>query len=246
MARKPPRDLKGRLTPAAAPRGRPAAAALALIAVLILFLNCGGEQDAEIAEAPAQEPDRHVGHIVAVGESLTSGYGVYESEAYPARLEAKLRADGYAFKVTNAGVSAETSSGALSRIDWVIASLKPDIVILETGANDGLRGIDPGVLRKNLDELVSILKEEGIQVILAGMQMLPNLGPEYTELFSGVYPEIARKHDVMLIPFFLEPVAGNPALNQSDRIHPTAEGYKRIVDSIYPYVVEAVKAYLNR
>jgi acyl-CoA thioesterase-1 len=220
---------------------------IALISLTLLVLGCGDAQETgNDGPAPATSEKEIVGTIVAVGDSLTAGYGVEESEAYPALLEAKLHADGYPFKVINAGVSGETSSGTLSRINWVISSLKPDIVILETGANDGLRGIDPEVLAENLDRMVRILEENDIRVILAGMKILPNLGPDYTKAFAAVYPQIAASHDVILIPFFLEAVAAEPSLNQSDRIHPTAEGYRRIVDNIYPYVVDGVNAHLNR
>jgi acyl-CoA thioesterase-1 len=220
---------------------------IALISLTLLVWGCGGDQEpVDGRPRPATPVKEIMGTIAAVGDSLTAGYGVDESEAYPALLEAKLLADGYPFKVINAGVSGETSSGTLSRINWVISSLKPDIVILETGANDGLRGIDPEVLAENLDSIVRILEENDIRVILAGMKILPNLGPDYTKAFAAVYPQIAASHDVILIPFFLEAVAAEPSLNQSDRIHPTAEGYRRIVDNIYPYVVDGINAYLNR
>jgi acyl-CoA thioesterase-1 len=220
---------------------------IALICLTLLFSGCGEEQESGNGRSrPTASQKEIMGTIVAVGDSLTAGYGVDESEAYPALLEAKLHADGYPFKVINAGVSGETSSGTLSRINWVISSLKPNIVILETGANDGLRGIDPDVLAENLERIVRILKENDVQIILAGMKILPNLGPDYTKAFAAVYPRIAASQDVILIPFFLGAVAGEPSLNQSDRIHPTAEGYRRIVDNIYPYVVEGVNAYLNR
>jgi acyl-CoA thioesterase-1 len=191
--------------------------------------------------APAYE-----GAIVALGDSLTAGLGVDENMAYPSQLARRLAADGYNFRVVNAGVSGETSSGALSRIDWVISSLQPDIVILETGANDGLRGLDPGLLEANLDRLVARLKSRNIQVILAGMQMLPNLGPDYIRAFADIYPRIAAKHGVLLIPFFLEGVAGRPELNQNDRMHPTAEGYTRVVETVYPTVVTAIGRYRSR
>ena len=181
------------------------------------------------------------GVIAAVGDSLTAGLGVDEDLAYPARLERKLRDNGYAYAVINAGVSGETSSGTLSRIQWVVTSLDPDIVILETGANDGLRGIDPRVLESNLDQLITFLKQKNIVVLLAGMKMLPNLGPDYIEAFGRIYPRIAEQHDLVFMPFFLEDVAGDPALNQSDRIHPTAEGYARVVDNIFPHVVRAIE-----
>lgn len=218
--------------------------AITLICFGVFLSGCGSELESDNdASVSVQSEKEFAGTIVAVGDSLTAGYGVDESEAYPALLEEKLHAAGYRFNVINAGVSGETSSGTLSRIKWVISSLKPDIVILETGANDGLRGINPELLAKNLDSIVRILKENDILVILAGMKILPNLGPEYTKRFAAVYPEIASNHNIILIPFFLEAVAGEPELNQGDRIHPTAEGYRRIVDNIYPYVVKGVEAY---
>ena len=186
------------------------------------------------------------GTIVAVGDSLTAGLGVAETDAYPAQLARKLQSDGYAFNVINAGVSGETSSGTLARIQWVIASLRPDIVILETGANDGLRGLDAKLLEHNLDQLITILKANDIQVVLAGMLMLPNLGPEYTRAFGAIYPQVARRHKVIFIPFFLEGVAGVSQYNQADKIHPTARGYRRVVEHIYGHVVEAVEKHLAR
>lgn len=183
------------------------------------------------------------GTIVAVGDSLTAGLRVDEDQAYPAQLARRLKADGYAFRVVNAGVSGETSSGTLARIQWVISALKPDIVILETGANDGLRGIDPNLVAENLDQLLTRLKAAGVQVVLAGMRMLPNLGAEYTRAFARVYPEQAQKHQVLLMPFFLEGVAGDASLNQADGLHPTAQGYKRVVDHLYPYVLKAIARY---
>ena len=180
------------------------------------------------------------GTIVAVGDSLTAGLGVDENLAYPSLIEKRLAADGHFFKVVNAGISGETSSGTLSRINWVISSLKPDMVILVTGANDGLRGIDSKLLKQNLDQIIAILKENHIRIILGGMKMLPNLGPGYVKEFERVYPEMADKHHIPLIPFFLKGVAGEVKLNQPDGIHPTAQGYTVIVDHIYPYVLEAV------
>lgn len=178
--------------------------------------------------------------IVAVGDSLTEGYGLGEADAYPAILERKLAAAGHPHRVVNAGISGETSSGALSRIDWIL-TLDPAIVILETGANDGLRGIDPALTGKNIREIVSKFKAAGVTVVLAGMLMVGNLGPEYTAAFADMYPSVAAETDVVLIPFFLQGVAGDPAKNLPDGIHPTAEGYGIIVDNIFPYVVEAIK-----
>jgi acyl-CoA thioesterase-1 len=183
------------------------------------------------------------GTIVAVGDSLTAGMGVPEEMAYPAKLAQKLISAGYNYRVINAGISGETSSGARARIEWVISSLNPDIVILETGANDGLRGTDPKLLETNLDQICTSLKENNIQILLAGMQMLPNMGPEYTYAFSTIYPSIAKKHGVVLMPFFLKDVAGQTDLNQPDRLHPNAQGYSRITENIYPYVIETIEKF---
>jgi acyl-CoA thioesterase I len=212
-------------------------------AILLFYLiGCSNDpppNDTASKTAAATETARKT--IVAVGDSLTAGLGVDESMAYPALLQKKLAENGYHFNVINAGVSGETSSGTLSRIEWVISSLKPDIIILETGANDGLRGIDTDVLRKNLDRIVSIINAHRIKVLLCGMRMLPNLGPEYVTAFARIYPEVARRYDIPLMPFFLEGVAGDPRFNQPDGIHPTAKGYRRIVDHIYPYVLDVIK-----
>ncbi|MFO7712930.1 arylesterase [Desulfosarcina sp.] len=215
---------------------------LLLIVMGLSLTGCSQEQPAEKAvTTPQLSVSPFAGTIVAVGDSLTAGLGLAEDQAYPAQLARRLRAKGYNYQVINAGVSGETSSGALARIGWVIANLAPDIVILETGANDGLRGLDTDLLKANLDRLVGTLTDQNIQVILAGMHMLPNLGPDYTREFSKIYPQIAEKHEVPFIPFFLEGVAGMPSLNQSDKMHPTAEGYARIVETVLPYVITAIE-----
>jgi acyl-CoA thioesterase I len=195
------------------------------------------------AAAPAAASE---GTIVALGDSLTAGFMVDEDLAYPARLARKLETDGYRFKVVNAGVSGETSSGALARLDWVLSSLKPDIVILETGANDGLRGLDPDLVNKNLDEILTRLADRHIVVVLAGMRMLPNLGPAYTRAFDAIYPRLAAAHGVIFMPFFLESVAGRSGFNQPDKLHPNARGYERIVEDVYPYVLKAIERYRSK
>jgi acyl-CoA thioesterase-1 len=134
----------------------------------------------------------------------------------------------------------------LSRIEWVTASLKPDIVILETGANDGLRGIELSLLESNLNRLVGMLTASNRQVILAGMLTLPNLGPEYARAFAEIYPRIAAQHRVLFIPFFLEGVAGRADLNQADKLHPTADGYARVVETVYPFVIAAIQRHEAR
>jgi acyl-CoA thioesterase-1 len=201
---------------------------------------CGERTPPAPVERPRAEMPAAEGVIVAVGDSLTAGLGLREEEAWPALLERRLRDDGMAWKVHNAGVSGETSSGARSRIDWIL-KLEPDIVVLETGANDGLRGIPPPLLRENLDAILTSLREAEVTVVLAGMRMVTNLGAEYTTEFEQVYPDLARKHGVILIPFLLEGVAGNPRLNQPDGIHPTAEGHRIMMEASYPHVIEAIR-----
>ena len=180
------------------------------------------------------------GVIVAMGDSLTAGYGVDESQAYPALLQARLQADGYPWKVVNAGISGETSSGARSRLDWVLDRLKPDIVLLTTGANDGLRGIAPNVLEENLLAMVRRLQARGVVTIIGGMRMVGNLGSDYTERFAAVYPAVAATTGARLIPFFLEGVAADRRYNLADGIHPNTAGYRRIVERIYPTVVQTI------
>ncbi|MBI9083119.1 MAG: arylesterase [Desulfobacterales bacterium] len=212
----------------------------ALMAILgLLSTACGESQTAAPTAPKTAEQTLWEGTIVAMGDSLTAGLGVAEARAYPARLQARLEADGYRYRVINAGVSGETSSGALSRLDWML-TLKPDLVILETGANDGLRGIDVELVRRNIDTIVSRLQEGGVTVVMAGMKMVQNMGADYTGTFEGIFPAVAAARNVILVPFFLEGVAGNPALNQADGIHPTAEGYAVVVDNLYPAVRTAL------
>jgi acyl-CoA thioesterase-1 len=218
---------------------------MGIIAMGVLLVAGCGSQDHADAPAAGSGQNR-TQTIVAMGDSLTAGYGLAESQAWPAVLEKKLHASGFSCRVVNAGVSGETSSGALSRIDWVIASLSPKIVILETGANDGLRGIDPALTEKNIAEIVARLQQLQITVILAGMQMPLNLGSSYTTAFAKIYPSVARRYHVVRIPFFLQGVAGKPALNQADGIHPTAKGHRIIADLIYPYVVNAIENRKNK
>ncbi len=190
------------------------------------------------ADAAVERP--YLGTIMAVGDSLTAGLGVDEEQAYPAQLQRKLEKDGYHYRVINAGVSGETSSGALSRLDWILTA-RPDIVILETGANDGLRGIDPTVPRKNIDKILGILREHHVVTVLAGMKMVRNLGTIYTSAFNRLYPDLAAGHRVIFMPFFLEGVATVPALNIEDGLHPNIKGYHVVVNNLYPYVIQAIK-----
>ena len=180
------------------------------------------------------------GVIVAMGDSLTAGLGVAPKESYPAQLEELLEERGLNYRVVNAGISGETSSGAKARIDWVL-KLNPDIVILETGANDGLRGIDPKLVEENIDQIIVRLKQEEVTVVLTGMMMLTNLGKTYVSAFNGLYPQLARRHGVVFMPFFLKDVAAEPTKNQADGVHPNPSGYQIIAANLLPYVEKAIK-----
>ena len=179
------------------------------------------------------------GRIAAVGDSLTAGYGLDEKLSYPAQLQKKLAADGKHYQVINSGVSGETSSGTLSRLDWIL-TMNPDIVILVIGANDGLRGLDPAVPRANIEKILDRLAEEDIVVVLAGMKMVWNMGADYTARFNGIYPDLAGRSGVIFMPFFLEGVATVPELNLEDGLHPNGDGYRVVTDNIYPYVLKAI------
>ena len=219
-------------------------AAWKFLMLACMLMACNSDHPASDTGRTVSSPaTAYEGTIVALGDSLSAGFGVDEDEAYPALLARKLAADGYHFKVVNAGVSGETSSGVRERIQWVLSSLEPDIVILETGANDGLRGQDPELLKKNLEELLARFKARNIVVVLAGMRMLPNLGIAYTQAFDAVYPQVAEAHEVIFMPFFLESVTGRPSFNQPDKLHPNARGYERIVEDLYPYVLKAIKRF---
>ncbi len=209
-----------------------------LLGMLLLLVVAGCESADE--KTPAVEEAEKVRTIVAVGDSLTAGFGVAEEESYPALLGERLRGEGYPYRVVNAGVSAETSSGTLSRLDWLL-TLDPDIVILETGANDGLRGIDPELLEENLRAILRRLAERQVVVVLAGMKMVVNLGPAYVSRFNAIYPRLADEFALIFYPFFLDGVAMQPAYNLADGVHPNPAGYRKIVDGLYPFVLEAIE-----
>jgi acyl-CoA thioesterase-1 len=188
-----------------------------------------------LAQAAAAQPVK----IVALGDSLTAGYGLGAGDGFTDRLQARLKADGLEATVVNAGVSGDTSKGGLARLDWSV----PDdttLVILELGANDALRGIEPAQTRANLDAMLTRLKARKIPVLLAGMIAPPNMGEDYGKAFNPIYGELALKHDVALYPFFLDGVAGEASLNQADGMHPNAEGIGVIVERIAPAVLEVL------
>ena len=173
--------------------------------------------------------------VVALGDSITAGLGVAPEEAYPALLEARLQREGFDYRVVNAGVSGDTSAGGLRRIDWAL-KLRPDVVIVALGANDGLRGQPPDDLHNNLTRIVERAKASGARVLLAGMRVPPNYGADYARAFAGVYPAVARTTGAALAPFLLDGVAGEARLNQADGIHPTPEGQRVIAERLWPHL----------
>lgn len=176
-------------------------------------------------------------HILAFGDSLTAGYNLPPSKSFAAQLEQRLREQGRQIRVTNAGLSGDTTSGGRARLGWSLQD-RPDLVILELGANDGLRGLDPATMLDNLESMIQESQQAGAGIILAGMRAPVNWGAAYRKEFERVFPELAEKYELPLYPFFLEGVLDNPALLLSDGLHPNAEGVGRIVDGILPLVLE--------
>jgi acyl-CoA thioesterase-1 len=185
-------------------------------------------KEAGVPEAPVSRP-----RIVALGDSLTAGLGIAKSEAYPAVLERRLRAAGYDAEVVNAGLSGDTSAGALRRLDW---SLDGDvrILIVALGGNDGLRGLSVEDMKANLSAMIERAQARGIAVVLAGMEAPPNFGASYTVEFRKAFREVADRHEVVFVPFLLQGVAGVAHLNQPDGIHPNPEGARRVADHLWP------------
>lgn len=173
--------------------------------------------------------------VVALGDSLTAGQGVARDEAYPALLEARLRGEGYPYRVVNAGVSGDTSAGGLRRVEWVLRT-KPEIVIVALGANDGLRGLPVDALRDNLEAIVTRVRASGARVLLAGMRVPPNYGDDYARAFAAVFPAVAKRTGIPLAPFLLDGVAGEARLNQPDGIHPTPEGQRVMAERLWPHL----------
>ncbi|GJD47362.1 hypothetical protein OPKNFCMD_0068 [Methylobacterium crusticola] len=187
-----------------------------------------------LSPAPSRAADRPV-RIVALGDSLTAGYGLPADAAFPVVLERVLKAKGQAVAVANAGVSGDTATGGLDRIDWSVPD-GTDGVILELGANDMLRGTDPAMTEAALEAIITRLKGRGIPVLLAGMRAPPNLGPDYVRRFDAIYPALAARHGLVLYPFFLDGIAGDRGLNLADGLHPTRAGVERVVAGIVPTV----------
>lgn len=200
----------------------------AAAAVLALLLLTAGAARAE-------------GVIVTLGDSITAGFGLAPEEAYPALLQARLRREGYDYRIVNAGVSGDTTAGGLRRVDWVLRS-RPDVVIVALGGNDGLRGLSVAAMRANLEQIVERVRASGARVLLAGMLAPPNYGRTFTREFAAAFPSVARATSVgAFMPFLLEGVAGEARLNQPDGIHPTAEGQRIIAERMWPYLVPLLR-----
>jgi acyl-CoA thioesterase-1 len=205
-------------------------AALALSIVIASLFGYG-------SVTAADQPIR----ILAFGDSLTAGYGLADlSDSFPEQLERALKAKGHNVDIIQGGISGDTTTGGLNRIEWSLAD-KPDAVIVELGGNDGLRAVDPAVTEKSLDGLIARIRKDNTPVLLAGMLAPPNLGRDYADRFGSLFERVAKKHNVLFYPFFLEGVAGDMKLNQPDRIHPNPQGVKVIVEKILPSVEKLIE-----
>jgi acyl-CoA thioesterase I len=203
----------------------------------------GGERENASPPAAAPAPAAAAGKplVIFLGDSLTAGLGLAEEQAYPALLERRLAGEGRPVRVINAGVSGDTTAGGLARLDWLLDQ-KPDLMVVGLGANDGLRGLPLTETEKNLREIVRRCRAAGARVLLLGMKIPPNYGPDYAGGFAALYPRIARDLHVPLVPFLLQGVGGVAELNQADGIHPTAEGQEKVADTVLPYLTTALGA----
>ena len=201
--------------------------------VLVLLLTLAGD-------VFAAETTQEKIVVLALGDSLTAGFGVDAEENFPSRLQVKIDNAGLAYKVVNAGVSGDTTAGGVRRINWLMKH-KPQIVILALGANDGLRGLSTDEMRSNLETMIRISQKHGARVLLAGMKALPNYGEDYILKFESVYPELAKKYDLVYLPFLLEGVAGVRKYTRPDGLHPTGSGYKIIADLVWQHLQPMLK-----
>lgn len=205
-----------------------------------VFITACGQQQTESISEPISEQTEISSQkktILFFGNSLTAGYGLDEDETFPYLIGGKLEQEGLEYKVVNAGLSGDTSASGLSRLDWFLED-EPAVFVLELGGNDGLRGIDLAETKSNLKAILTKVRAKypDTVLILAGMQIPPNMGPEYTQRFAEIYPEVAQEEQVYLIPFLLEGVAGDPDLNLPDGIHPTAEGQKIVAATVWTHL----------
>jgi acyl-CoA thioesterase-1 len=189
-----------------------------------------------VAVTPDKTP-----RIIVLGDSLTAGLGLDATDSFPSVLQTRLKEQGLDYRVVNAGVSGDTSAGGLRRLEWALGEGDPRILVVALGGNDGLRGLPPPQLEQNLAAIIERAKQRGLSVILAGMEAPPNYGPEYTAAFRKTYQDLARKYEVPLIPFLLQGVAGDPALNQRDGIHPNQRGARIVADTVWQALEPALK-----
>ncbi|WP_037315083.1 arylesterase [Salegentibacter sp. Hel_I_6] len=216
---------------------------------IFIMISCGENAEKKSEEKSKEETQTETKSevseknvILFFGNSLTAGMGLEASEAFPALIQNRLDSLNYNYEVVNAGLSGETTASGKNRIEWVLKQ-NVDIFVLELGANDGLRGIPIAETRRNLQDIIDTVKEKNpdTKIVLAGMQIPPNMGEEYTTDFRNIFPELAEENNVELIPFLLEGVAGDPELNQQDGIHPTAEGYKIVADNVWDVLEDVVE-----
>ncbi|HVG13869.1 MAG TPA: arylesterase [Chitinophagaceae bacterium] len=214
---------------------------LPVVALILLLISCNNDKK-EATTINKQEADSVSRKtIIFFGNSLTAGYGLSTTQAFPALIQMKIDSAGLPYKVVNAGVSGETSSGGNARVDWILKQ-KVDVFVLELGANDGLRGIPLAETRKSLQSIIDKVKAKypDARLVMAGMQIPPNMGQQYTTEFRNIYPELATKNDMKLIPFLLDRVGGEASLNQGDGIHPTAEGHKIVAENVWQQLKEVL------
>lgn len=207
--------------------------AIAMTALFLTACSASSQPDARNNPSPA-DPAKSMRTVLFLGDSITAGYGLSPSEAYPALVGEKIQSRGWPFQVANAGVSGDTTAAGLQRVNWVMTP-QVDVIVVALGANDGLRGIPPDVTKKNLQAIIDKARSlrPDITVVLAGMQMPPNYGPSFTREFSALFPALAEENDIPLIPFLLKDVGGVPAMNLSDRIHPNAAGQAVIAETVW-------------
>lgn len=203
-----------------------------VVVFALVLVALGGQPGASREESPPPNLDPRT--VLVLGDSLAAGYGLDPAEAFPALLQKRAGDAGLRFTVVNAGLSGDTSSSGLRRLDWLLR--RPvDVLLLELGGNDGLRGIPLGITRTNLQAIIDRTKAKfpRARVVVLGLRMPPNMGPDYMESFQKLYPDLAKKNDAALVPFLLEGVGGKPSLNMPDQIHPTAEGHKILADNVW-------------
>lgn len=216
---------------------------IAITALCLLIFKCSSpKEESKTADQKVDAEAERVSRdeqktILFFGNSITAGYQLDMEEAFPAIIQGRLDSLGYNYQVVNAGLSGETTAAGKNRIEWVLNTV-PDIFVLELGANDGLRGLALDESKKNLQQIIDAVKaaNPGVQIVLAGMQVPPNLGQTYTETFQRLFPDLAEKNQAILIPFILEGVAGNPVLNLEDGIHPTPEGHQILAETVWEYL----------